>query len=481
MSHAVSTTRIGTDKRGTPRVWLEGRRLAASGFSPSARYEIGIDEQRRTITLRLAANGDRIVSRRTKNDIDTPVVDIANARLLAAFDGIETLRVRFDHGVIVIAPSASDLRRLDRAARLRQRLDDGAPIRVGSVSTGIGALALAMHDGLAAAGLESTLSFSIEIDEGYQERCAASNPCWRPDTIAIASPMQEVGYDLDLLASLPDVEILEAGIPCTAHSSAGRAKKKLAMPEDDPRAGHLVAGFLAIVAACNPAVVLVENVPQYMTSASFAILSNQLAEWKYDVRSTVLRGEEFGCLEHRDRMALVAVTPGVDVDLETLAPATPPTPRLGDALDDFPADSPAWSTMSYLRDKEIRDRAAGNDFRMQIFDASSPSVSTIGRGYAKIRSTEPKVAHPDDPSLLRQLTPAEHARIKGIPEALVAGIPQTTAHELLGQSVLYAPFHALGERVGGALSAWIENRPAPRGHVRAAAILPASDLPLFAY
>src|SRR3546814_14159040 len=73
--------------------------------------------------------------------------------------------------------------------------------------------------------------------------------------------MQELAFDASALLKLPKVDILEAGIPCTAHSPAGRAKKSLAKPEDDPQAGHLVAGFLAIAAAVNPAVILVENVP----------------------------------------------------------------------------------------------------------------------------------------------------------------------------------------------------------------------------
>lgn len=478
---AASTTRIGSDKRGSPRVWLEGRRLEQAGFLPAARYVVGFDEATKTICLRLAANGDRLVSRRVKSGGETPVIDITNGRLLSAFDGLETLRVRFEAGAVHITPTASDLRKAERALKLRGRLERGEPLRSGSVSTGLGVLSLAIHQGLKDAGLASDLAFSVEIDENYQERCAAANPVWKPNTLALAMPMQEVAYDASALAALPQVDILEAGIPCTAASLAGRAKKSLARPEDDPNVGHLAAGFLAIVAACNPAVILVENVPAYMSSASFAIIANQLQEWGYDVRSTILKGEDFGCLEHRDRMALVAATPGVDIDLETLAPMDPPIQTLGDVLEDVDEDDPRWSTMSYLKEKEIRDQEAGKGFRMQIFDEDSKRVSTIGRGYAKIRSTEPKIRHPSNPDLLRQLTPTEHARIKGIPEEMISDVPATTAHEMLGQSIVTAPFRALGARIGGALSAWLYNRPAPRGVRRPPAIAPLSDLPLFAF
>lgn len=477
---AFSHAKIGADKRGCPRVWLEGRRLERSGFLPSARYEVAFDEEKKAITLRLAANGERLVSRRSKGEQEVPVIDLANARLLASFDGIETLRVRFEDGRIVISPTASDLRRADRAARLRQRLKENLPLRSGSVSTGLGVLSLAIHQGLKSAGIESDLLFSVEIDEKYQDRCAIANPVWRDQTLAVAMPMQEVAFDAAALQALPQIEILEAGIPCTAHSIAGRAKKSLARAEDDPIAGHLIAGFLAITAACNPSIVIVENVPQYEDSASFAILTNQLREWGYDVRSTILRGADFGCIEHRDRMALVAATPGVDIDLETLAPTEVPDHKLAEYLDEIPLDDPRWSTMSYLREKEERDLAAGKGFRMQIFDPGSPKISTITKGYAKVRSTDPKLQHPTDRSLLRQITPAEHARIKGVPVDLIAGLPITTAHEMLGQSILVAPFRALGARIGGAVLAWLHDRPAPRGERRQPRIAPLSELPLFA-
>src|SRR3546814_4438112 len=69
-------------KRGTARIWLEGRRLERAGFVPAARYEISLDETTRTITLSLAANGERMVSRKVRGDTELPVIDIANGKLL---------------------------------------------------------------------------------------------------------------------------------------------------------------------------------------------------------------------------------------------------------------------------------------------------------------------------------------------------------------------------------------------------------------
>ena len=51
-----------------------------------------------------------------------------------------------------------------------------------------------------------------------------------------------------------------------------------------------------------------------MSSAGFAILRNQLEEWGYRVQAEVLTGKEFNVIENRERMALVAVTEGIEFD-----------------------------------------------------------------------------------------------------------------------------------------------------------------------
>src|SRR3546814_13231647 len=109
----------------------------------------------------------------------------------------------------------------------------------------------------------------MRISDWSSDVCSSdlkANAAWGDGTIAVEAPMQELAFDASALLKLPKVDILEAGIHCTAHSPAGRAKKSLAKPEDDPQPGQLVAGFLAIAAAVNPAVILVENVPTYLQS-----------------------------------------------------------------------------------------------------------------------------------------------------------------------------------------------------------------------
>lgn len=83
----------------------------------------------------------------------------------------------------------------------------------------------------------------------------------------------------------------------------------------------------------------------------------------------------------------------------------------------------------------------GSRKRLRVHD------DCVYAGKLPIRSTEPKIAHPTNPELMRQLTPIEHCRCKGVSEKLIEGFCATTAHELLGQSVLYEPFRAVGKLV----------------------------------
>src|SRR3546814_13463383 len=89
---------------------------------------------------------------------------------------------------------------------LRQRLHEGQPLAVGSVSTGLGILALAMHEGLEAAGLRSDLKFAVDIEPAYLEQCAKANAAWGDGTIAVEAPMQELAFDASALLKLPKVE-----------------------------------------------------------------------------------------------------------------------------------------------------------------------------------------------------------------------------------------------------------------------------------
>jgi DNA (cytosine-5)-methyltransferase 1 len=435
---------IGENK-GAPRVWLEGRVPETAGLEPGVRYEVRQLENRKALVIMAEAGGSRVVSRKERGGRSVPVIDLNSRDALGIFAGYTRLRAIVQGARIYLLPCATEAQAQERVERVLAKLQSGTPVAVGSLSHGGGVLSHAIHSGLQSEGLAATLAFANEIRPELIEHAAGANETWSADTIALASPMQELACDPYAMERLPKVEVLEAGLPCSGASVAGRAKRGLALPEEHPEVGHLVWAFLSIVAKVQPAVIVLENVPQYRSTASMAILRNALRDMGYALHETEFEGNAWGALEARKRMCAVAVTRGLRFDPEALAAPNIAAGTLSDVLEPIPADDASWSPMQYLRAKEERDIAAGNGFRLRVLDAGATSVPTITKGVSKRRSTDPMIAHPTRAGLMRIPTPVEHARCKRIPETLVEGLPMTLAHELLGQSVIYPPFRRLGE------------------------------------
>lgn len=447
--------------RGIPRVWLEGTQTERAGFKPGQKFDVVV--QGHTIVLQANPDGSRVVSSKKAGEKQHPVIDLNSRELLAIFDGMSAVRVAVKKGEIYLLPLASEIKKRERFNRLREKLESGEPLTVGSVSHGGGVLSHAIHTGLKEAGIATKIGFANEIRGDLLEHAAVHNDAWSDDTKVFAAPMQELAFDDRGVAQIPRVEICELGLPCSGASKAGIARRGLAHPEAHPEVGHLVVSALMILSKANAAVVILENVPNYANSASADILRNQLRDMGYVTHERILNGKQWGTLENRDRWCMIAVTEGIEFNFDHLQPPATRPRRLGDALDPIAPDDPRWSRMEGLKAKEQRDLAEGKGFRMQVFNADSEHVGTLTKGYAKVRSTDPKLAHPTNPDLLRQLTPAEHARIKAVPEHLVDGLSETIAHEVLGQSIVYPPFRDVGHHVGNALNRVVGKAEVPLG------------------
>jgi len=202
----------------------------------------------------------------------------------------------------------------------------------------------------------------------------------------------------------------------------------------------------------QPAIIVAENVPAYKSTGSAWIMRHMLRDMGYTIQETELHGKDFGVLEDRHRWFMVATTAGVTVTLDELHPVLVALPSVESVLDrTIEPDDTRWTGFEYLKAKQVRDVAKGNGFMMQAVSPSDKSVPTLRKGYAKGGSTDPLVVHPNNPELLRKFTAAEHARIKGFPETLFAGLSETSAHQILGQAVLFKPVFALGKRIANAL------------------------------
>lgn len=446
------------EHRGSPRLFLDASQAVRAGFAPGQRFEVKVDGQK--VVLTKQADGSRVVSSRRKGQEQLPVIDINSRELLAAFSGMDSVRVVVGEQHVYLLPLASEIKKRERLDRVTRKVASGEPLAVGSIAHGGGILAHAIHQGLRDAGVDADLAFANEVREDLVAHAMRVNDAWQapqdtdaevatsPRTAALVVPMQELIQDDWAMSQLPLLEVLEMGLPCSGASKAGVAKRGLAKMEDHPVVGHLVFSALVILNKTQPAIVLLENVVDYKNTASAQILRQQLTDMGYTLHEAILEGADFGALENRVRWCLVGATKGVHFDFEQLAPTVRIVRKLGDVLEHVPVDDARWSTMQGLKDKQERDALKGSNFKMQTMEPEDARVPTLRKGYHKGGSTDPVLRHPDNPDLLRRLTAAEHARVKGVPEHLVEGLSETTAHQLLGQGIVYEPFRAVGERIG---------------------------------
>lgn len=454
----VLIRKLGTH-RGAPRLYLDTPALERAGFAVGTSIRVRVDPIQRRIVIEACdalSAGCRRISRKTRRDREVPVLDLNSQADLQPVAELGAVRVVFGARVIHVLAVASHARAQQRALRLQERLKSGEPLRCASIAFGIGITSWALHRGLADAGVSSALVLANEMDPDLVDHAAVCNPLVTASTVLANAPMQEAVADRWLLDRVGHVDILEAGIPCSGASRAGVSKRGLQKMEDHPLVGHLVAAVIQWIAALQPAVFIAENVPDYESSASAQILRSWLQDSGYAVHEQVLDSSDFGSLEARRRWFLVAHPATLVCGAPVPAGLAQRRP-LARMLDEVPDDDPRWRSVGYLKLKEQRDAQKGSGFAMQWLTPECTSVPTLRKGYHKGGSTDPRLRHPADVDLSRLLTSSEHARIKGIDLALLAGLSETAAHAACGQGVDARPVRALGQTLGSALAAFREN------------------------
>lgn len=444
----VTYTKVG-EHRGQRRLWLEGGRLAAAGFDAGTRYHVVFDVDTRTIALEIDPAGDRQVSgrRRVGQAAPTPILDLAGADVTDIVGEAGSVRALLTKGRIVFSLHPRDVAKAEREARVREHVKDGY-VTEGTLCAGAGIATLGVATGVEEAGLLSRVEWIVDRERRYLEVALSNNPAVTPATRIYEASLEELEPAL-----IGRVDVLQVSLPCTGHSKSGKAKRKLAQAEDHPTDALAVFGALRLMEAVQPSVVISENVTEASTSATYALLRAYLHESGYQVFEKVMDQEDAGTIERRERWWFVAISDGLapGFDLSQIPARARQYRVLGDALEHVPADDPQWRHHDYLDAKQERDEALGKGFHRQLVHADSESVGTVGKGYSKRRSTEPFLQREDGKE--RLLTPVEHARVKGIPEGVVEGVNATTAHEVLGQSILFPHAQILGKAVGEHLQA----------------------------
>ena len=311
--------RLG-DHRGAPRLYLDCGALARAGFHPGLLISVVTNAEACRVQITLDEAGTRRVSRKKRGSSEIPVIDLNSVEALAGLEDFQQVRVVVRPGAIHVLALASERKAQERLQRLRGRIESGEPLRCAGIAFGAGITSWALHRGLAASGVPTSLAMANELQDEYLDLAAHHNPVCSCGTHLVNAPMQEAVMDDWVVSRVGKVELLEAGIPCSGASRAGVSKRGLAKMEDHPLVGHLVASVIQWIAALQPAIFIAENVPGYAVSGSAAILRGWLIDAGYVVHEVELDAHDFGSLEGRVRWFLVAVPPAVDLDLSSMAP-----------------------------------------------------------------------------------------------------------------------------------------------------------------
>lgn len=425
MSNLQTTyTAAKETKRGT-RIWIEGQKLSLSGFTPDTLYAVLYDGIAKRITLSLdPVGGSKKVTKSTRNGKDRPIIDLQSKMVDSVFNAGDRLRVTFTQGQISIQQHHETTSQESREQRFQERADSGTLLKA-SMFTGGGISTDAIAQAIAQSGLSSRMAWVCECEQKYIESAGENCLAIDDDTAFLVGMAEEIEPHL-----YSEVDVLSFSMPCAGFSKAGKSKHK---QSSENHSGTALFGVINAIKASNPSVIISENVTEAMDSPIYQLLTSELRRTGYKVFEQILDQRHTASIENRARYWMVAVSEGIAPESLELPQVIQDQPTIASILESEPNEQ--WSANAYLHEKAERDLAAGKGFKRQLITGSETTCGTIGRYYAKKRSTEPFVVNSE--GLERLFTPIEHARVKSVPEHLIRGISKTTAHEILGQSVDY--------------------------------------------
>lgn len=362
---------------------------------------------------------------RRNNPIET-MLDIRGQKLLdAAFpEGTERVHILFRDKEVRITPIRN--KTAERIAQAVKSLQQGELMSAFSTCTaGIDAMGLA--------------------EEGFQLQSVLE---WRPNEARDKQDLTETGalnvaanlavkhifnedigsVDLGVLcrsvAESPST-LLQISLQCDEFSPVKAKSLKDAALEDLSSSADMVYDGLRLIEAVNPACVLLEQVPGFMTSQAGAIFETKLRKWGYSVNKSVMDSRDFGGLTSRKRFYLFA----------TSLPA-------GFAWPEMVArrETPIWDefiapVLHQLRDvthtKSMQDGLACG--RLRVIDRESTASPTFLK--SQMRQAKDSVVIRDGDRLLFPSVELMQ-KLMMIPDQFSTdAVSSTLASEIIGQSV----------------------------------------------
>lgn len=283
---------------------MEGNPLRKAGFVPNRRYRVKYTEN--GMELRVSNKGERFVSKRTRSNEVYPIIDINNQRVLEIFEEGTPIKCSVEKGVIKISIHKIRELQLQREERLLDRLASGKKLKESALFVGGGISTHGIHAGLKKAKVSAKIDSLAELDSSYLQIAQRNlNPVH-----SYKGAIEEIeGTDIR------EADILSFSMPCTGHSTHGKASKKLRLAEEHDKANTALFGVVNYIVQSNPSVLISENVVGARNSATYILLRAELSRIGYTVKEFELDHNQAGSVEKIKRYWFVAVSAGLDKKL----------------------------------------------------------------------------------------------------------------------------------------------------------------------
>lgn len=403
----ISFQKLGRSN-GSPRLWLESTRLEQIGFAPGTPFSIRRHGQGLQLQPQIISSNH--VSQRKTVGRQRPIIDVANRVMLEPLAAYSEIKIIARYEKIDALPST-------RAFHIARGLHIAPPFKTLEVFCGGGTLSAAIaksSDFILIAGLEVEPKFADVWEKAHPE-----------------ATLYQTDLRLVHPSEIPKHDVLVAAIPCTSHSTLGRAKKSLAGRPELGDTGDLYLSVAHIVAHHLPVACVFENVPAFANSLACFSLIHHLQKLGYSICEVLINPlTEWNEPQDRRRwIAVATLKSGFQI-------SSPNIPFEGDIAKylDPPSESDRveveriLKSIESLRRHNERHAKLGHGFGFTTINYNSRRVPTIVRSYHKI-NTGPFV---ETPYGLRLLHKAEVERLMG---CRIDCDHYATAIEILGQGV----------------------------------------------
>jgi DNA (cytosine-5)-methyltransferase 1 len=423
--------------RGKPRVWIEGKALAAAGFLPGTKFRVVFQPNDGMSAAHVAlyavdvddavCEGDdvRKVSGKERESGPHPIIDMNTSELDKVFPGVARIAVRMTPGQIVITPARTLAQKAKRVA---------TAVAVG-LFVGAGLLSQAAK----AAGFDTRAA--VEVNEDYAKLHDENHGGYMMNS-CISDACVE-----DAAKLIGPVGLLHAGIPCepfsVARRNTGNARADKTLVPETHELGDMTFWALRAVDIFNPHTCVFEEVPQYLESGAGQILLHALRRMGYTVDWRLINPMDYGAMTARKRAVIVATTfdsvdwpvPLTDSERPVLSMASILHPVDDVRCEWFTRETKPWPWEHWEKMKE-----RGNGLISQRVAYTDTKCPTITKRYFAGQGANPVVQHPDHPETLRWFTIDEVKQIMGLPADYFLGEAKTIAGEGLGQGVEVSSF-----------------------------------------